>query len=258
MDKVKPGEKISIKANDWNKLADMVNSQSPRVGGKATSNNTPSGCVLVRNTTEAKIDAYGIVALGDFCVQPYRGQTLQRPVFDCGYAQKTRKNRHVTYAVAQDVIKPGQVGLAMIDGTTIVRTLRYAASPDFGYITPRFIGSWIGEGVHAKTQFKILSWPFFGSGSSVTSNYRFAYCRVSADVANSVVLAKTSSSYDGYGYYSIYLYENGLENGITGNAKMYLPRSAYGQTLGSKIVQVSKMSQRTMLAEYIDDEEEES
>ena len=67
-----------------------------------------------------------------------------------------------------------------------------------------------------------------------------------------MVPAIISGNIDGYGYYTVQLYENGFDQGITGNARMYLPEGAYGLYARTNMrTYVYKQSNKSITAEII-------
>ena len=244
MKKVVPGQRFSIGANDWNQIADTVNSRSNRIGA-GDRNNASNQYILISNTTDDAITIYGIVELDGLAIDPVvRYNTYQEPVFNAIYPLAEHDNEHTTYAIAQEPIAPGCVGKAMINGISLAKGAYTTAIS--GYIKPNYNNSWIGAVTAGKTQIKIIS-------KTSEASYNSIYVvHINPDVSDSMVPAIIRDNIDGYGYYTVQLYENGFDQGVTGNARMYLPEGAYG--LGAKTnmrTYVYKQSNRTITAEII-------
>ena len=244
MKKVVPGQRFSIGANDWNQIADAVNNRSNRIGAGDRNNNS-NQYILISNTTDNAITIYGIVELDGLAIDPVvRYNTYQEPVFNAIYPLAEHDNEHTTYAIAQEPIAPGCVGKAMINGISLAQGAYTTAIS--GYIKPNYNNSWIGAVTAGKTQIKIIS-------KTSAASYNSIYVvHITPDVSDSMVPAIIIGNIDGYGYYTVQLHENGFDQGITGNARMYLPEGAYG--LGAKTnlrTYVYKQSNRTINAEII-------
>lgn len=256
MKKVVPGQRFSIGANDWNQIADTVNNRSNRIGA-GDRNNTSNQYILISNTTDNAISMYGIVELDGLAIDPVvQANTYQEPVFNAIYPLAEHDNEHTTYAIAQEPIAPGCVGKAMINGISLAQGTYTSAIG--GYIKPSYNNTWIGTATGGKTQIKIIS------KTSAVAYYSIYVVHIQPDVSDSVVPAIISGNIDGYGYYTVQLYENGFDQGSTGTARMYLPEGAYGLYARAGMrTYIYKQSNRTITAEIIaegddgiDDEEE--
>lgn len=244
MKKVVPGQRFSIGANDWNQIADTVNNRSNRIGA-GDRNNTNNQYILISNTTDDAISMYGIVELDGLAIDPVvRANTYQEPVFNAISPLAEHDNEHTTYAIAQEPIAPGCVGKAMINGISLV--VSDYTTLDTGYIKPNYNKSWVGTVVAGKTQIKIIA-------KTSTQAYRSIHVvHIQPDVSDSMVPAIISGNIDGYGYYTVQLYENGFDQGITGNARMYLPEGAYGLYARTNMrTYVYKQSNKSITAEII-------
>jgi hypothetical protein len=250
MKKVVPGQRFSIGANDWNQIADVVNSQSPRMGA-GIAGNTSNQYILISNSTDVAITMYGIVELDGLAINPIIqadqygiSVTYQEPVFSAIYPLAEHDNAHTTYAIAQEPIAPGCVGKACINGISLARCA-YSSGLG-GYIKPNFNNSWVGTVTGGKTQIKIIS------QTSAPSYNSICVVHISPDVSDSMVPAIIRDNIDGYGYYTVRLYENGFEQASTGNAMMYVPEGAYGlHSRAGMRTYIYKQSNRTITAEII-------
>ncbi|MFA6805227.1 MAG: hypothetical protein WCR17_04550 [Candidatus Methanomethylophilaceae archaeon] len=247
MEKVKPGDNLNIKAQDWNKIADVVNSQSLRTGG-GIAGNTSNQYILISNTTAVAISMYGIVELDGLAIDPVvQANTYQVPVFEAILPIAEHDSGHTTYAIAQEPIAPGTVGKACINGVSLVFVAGYYVE-DYHFIKPSFSG-WHGMFSYGKTQMKLLA---------KSSAYGYFVTHITPDVSDSVVPAIIDDNIDGYGYYTVDLYENGFGNSSTGQASMYLPEGAYGITAHTGMrTYVYRQSHRTINAEIISEGEGE-
>ena len=244
MKKVVPGQRFSIGANDWNQIADAVNNRSNRIGAGDRNNNS-NQYILINNTTDDAITIYGIVELDGLAIDPVvRYNTYQEPVFNAIYPLAEHDNEHTTYAIAQEPIAPGCVGKAMINGISLVQG--GYINTDRGYVKPNYNNSWVGTVVAGKTQMKIIA-------KTATVSYSYIYVvHITPDVSDSMVPAIISGNIDGYGYYTVQLYENGFDQGNTGTARMYLPEGAYGLSAKTNMrTYVYRQSNRTITAEII-------
>lgn len=244
MKKVVPGQRFSIGANDWNQIADVVNSQSPRMGA-GIAGNTSNQYILISNTTDNAISIYGIVELDGLAIDPIiQENTYQEPVFNAIYPLAEHDNEHTTYAIAQEPIAPGCVGRAIINGISLAQGAYTTAIS--GYIKPNYNNRWIGAVTAGKTQIKIIS------KTSAPSYNSIYVVHINPDVSDSMVPAIISGNIDGYGYYTVRLYENGFDQVSTGNARMYLPEGAYGLSAKTNMrTYVYKQSNKTITAEII-------
>ncbi len=244
MKKVVPGQRFSIGANDWNQIADVVNSQSPRMGA-GIAGNTSNQYILISNTTDMAIPMYGIVELDGLAIDPVvQYNTYQEPVFNAILPLAEHDSGYTTYAIAQEPIAPGCVGKACINGVSLA-FLGGSYYEDYHFIKPSFAG-WHGAGSYGKTQIKIISKT---AGPSYNSTY---VVHITPDVSDSMVPAIITGNIDGYGYYTVRLYENGFDQGSTGTARMYLPEGAYGlYSRAGMRTYIYKQSNRTITAEII-------
>ncbi len=241
MKKVVPGQRFSIGANDWNQIADTVNNRSNRIGA-GDRNNTSNQYILISNTTDMAISMYGIVELDGLAIDPVvQANTYQEPVFNAILPLAEHDSEHTTYAIAQEPIAPGCVGKAMINGVSLTFVGGYYVE-DYHYVRPSFAG-WHGAWTYAKTQMKLLA---------KSSTFGYYVVHIQPDVSDSVVPAIISGNIDGYGYYTVQLYENGFDQGSTGTARMYLPEGAYGlYSRAGMRTYIYKQSNRTITAEII-------
>ena len=244
MKKVVPGQTFSIGANDGTQIADTVNNRSNRIGA-GDRNNTSNQYILISNTTDMAISMYGIVELDGLAIDPVvQYNTYQEPVFNAILPLAEHDYELTTYAIAQEPIAPGCVGKAMINGISLAQCTYTTAIS--GYIKPYYNNFWVGAVTAGKTQIKIISKT---SDPSYNSTY---VVHITPDVSDSMVPAIISGNIDGYGYYTVQLFENGFGEPSTGSARMYLPEGAYG--LGAKTnmrTYVYRQSNRTITAEII-------
>lgn len=122
MSKVNPGDPIRIKADDWNKLLDVAaaarGSELIYSPGKKLST-TPNGFVVpVKNNTGADISRYHAAGVGAPLFSPT--DNAQTFLNQLGFAGEDMSTSYFgKFAVFQETVKNGKIGLAMLQGITV-------------------------------------------------------------------------------------------------------------------------------------------
>jgi hypothetical protein len=131
--KLNRGDRISHEA--YNRLIDTANladTRLQRVGPvRAAVKEHPTGWVLVRNTTAALVDQWGVLALNTPIITEAENldEFQQRPTFDGVSPTSTDTGRFV---ILQEPLEPNAIGRAVISGVTVGKvwvTAAQLASP---------------------------------------------------------------------------------------------------------------------------------
>lgn len=125
MNKVKTGQKFSVKAETWNSFidaADFVKQQQADLNSSAPRRDTKSGVVMLRNNTGSALDQFKVVSVGDLIIKPADNEQEFRsnlPVFEA--EDVSDENKKKPFAVLQKPLAKSECGLAMIAGITPVK-----------------------------------------------------------------------------------------------------------------------------------------
>lgn len=238
MDKVKSGERLNIKASDWNALADVVNGQSQRTGGTGTikSNRSTANTIDVANASDTVIPMYGIVEIvrDAMATSPHpNSQQYQHPIWR---ANKPVQNNEgiATYGIAQESIAPGVVGKVCIAGVTpvVVAINTYVLEHDIStyYVAPTYVVSQPFSCYMTQEQTPIRVF-----GSVINNSWqRVLFCYIEPFTDNTpipAIVGNTVAALTSANIYDVYLYANGYNNPYTGTAYMYLAETSYGRNI---------------------------
>lgn len=123
MRKVKPGDPLAIRAEDWNQLAEAAEYVArQRQEGKGQRLGLGNGIIRVVNYEDKPLPIYTVVTLKwrSKEVPNYDDETADVPI-DTYYQGKLPTWKDAPYAVLQEPLEPGQIGRAMVYGITPVR-----------------------------------------------------------------------------------------------------------------------------------------
>lgn len=123
MRKVKPGDPLAIRAEDWNQLAEAVEYVArQRQEGKGQRLGLGNGIVRVVNDEDKPLPIYTVVALtGRSPAVPDYDEEHVTVSTDSYYHGRLPREANRPYAVLQEALQPKQVGRAMVYGITPVR-----------------------------------------------------------------------------------------------------------------------------------------
>ena len=135
MEHVRPGDRLKIKAADWNAIADAVRAyEANRFRTEAGSTSPPSDTMLVRNETSVTVERFGVLGLDGPVITPaanreqFSARILMRGV--------TPTAEHVgRFAVLLEPAKPEGITRACLDGVCIGNVRMAAAGDQFADVT---------------------------------------------------------------------------------------------------------------------------
>jgi len=133
--KVKTGQKFSVKAETWNSFidaADFVKQQQADVNSSAPRRDTKPGVVMLRNNTGSALEQFKVVSVGDLIIKPADNEQEFRnnaPVFE---AEKiTGNNKDKPFGILQRPLAKSECGFAMVTGITPVKINIGSASHEY-------------------------------------------------------------------------------------------------------------------------------
>jgi hypothetical protein len=135
MNKVKTGQKFSVKAETWNSFidaADFVKQQQADMNNSVSRKDTKSGVVMVRNGTDNVLEQFNVVSLGDLIIKPVDNEQEFRcnlPVFEA--ENVSDENKEKPFAILQKPLMESECGLAMVTGITPVKINIGSAAHEF-------------------------------------------------------------------------------------------------------------------------------
>jgi hypothetical protein len=124
MNKVKTGQKFSVKAETWNSFidaADFVKQQQADMNSSISRKDTKSGIVMIRNGADDVLEQFKVISLGDLIIKPADNEQEFRcnlPVFEAETVSDDNKKK--PFAVLQKPLAKSECGLAMVSGITPV------------------------------------------------------------------------------------------------------------------------------------------
>lgn len=138
MQKVKPGDKVQIKAETWNAFIDAANfarSMRDSQGGKGVRSGLSDGVILIKNTEESSMPRYAAMVLTDIVISPESNEDefVSRPPVFVG-KRMTDKYKDKSYAILMEPIGEGKIGRAIILGITPAYI--YVNDDSHQYVTP--------------------------------------------------------------------------------------------------------------------------
>jgi hypothetical protein len=126
MEKVKTGEKVVIRASDWNSFIDAANytkTERQNQAGKGLKSGLSAGIISIKNCEEeTDYPIYSALVLTGICVTPEvnENEFLSCPPTFEGRGM-TKEREGMPFAILQEPIAAGEIGRAMLFGVTPAR-----------------------------------------------------------------------------------------------------------------------------------------
>lgn len=138
MEKVKPGDKVQIKADTWNAFIDAANfarSMKDSQGSLGMNAGMSEGVILVKNDEEESFPRYSALVLTDILISPEENEDefVSRPPVFIG-KRMTEKYADTPYGILMEPIEPGKIGRAKILGVTPAQI--YVNDSSHQYVKP--------------------------------------------------------------------------------------------------------------------------
>jgi len=125
MKKVKSREKFRVKAETWNSFidaAEFVKQRQADMKSQTGQRDTKSGTVMLRNDTDAALEQFTVVSIGNLIITPADNEPEFRqsmPVFEAVPLSDSNKDK--PFAVLQKPLAKKECGIALVAGITPVK-----------------------------------------------------------------------------------------------------------------------------------------
>ena len=125
MKKVKSREKFRVKAETWNSFinaAEFVKQRQADMKSQTGRRDTKSGTVMLRNGTDAVLEQFAVVSIGNLIITPADNEPEFRqamPVFEAVPLSDSNKDK--PFAVLQKPLAKKECGIALVAGITPVK-----------------------------------------------------------------------------------------------------------------------------------------
>ena len=125
MKKVKSREKFRVKAETWNSFinaAEFVKQRQADMKSQTGRRDTKSGTVMLRNGTDAILEQFAVVSIGNLIITPTDNEPEFRqsmPVFEALLLSASNKDK--PFAVLQKPLAKKECGIALVAGITPVK-----------------------------------------------------------------------------------------------------------------------------------------
>lgn len=139
MQKVKTGQKFSVKAETWNSFidaAEYVRNRQADLSSSTSRRDTKSGIVMLRNNTGSALDQFKVLSVGNLIITPADNEQDFRntlPVFEA--ENVTSNNLKKPFVILQKPLAKSECGIAMVAGITPVKVNIGSATHEYAELS---------------------------------------------------------------------------------------------------------------------------
>lgn len=112
----KQGQRLAVRAKDWNEIARLVNSQVSALPGVAAAFSLPYGQAYLKNTTGSAVVRGGVLGISGPLIDPADNEEEFRTNLAFAGASPSVDTHNGRFAITLEPIKAGKIGRAVIVG----------------------------------------------------------------------------------------------------------------------------------------------